>query len=164
MTTNQSCGLIEANFPTKDYEGALMGIHGQSQEQPKGFPPSQDMLTENKTAETCVVVIASFFTPFQKETTGDCSICQGLPVICELLAQLSRIGRSRRCPKDIKRSHILWKSLAGQRQETFTPFHLPIYKEAGRNQPWFILWKQSDGPCTNVQLQINCSLCCLFFS
>lgn len=107
MTTNQSCGLIEANFPTKDYEGALMGIHGQSQEQPKGFPPSQDMLTENKTAETCVVVIASFFTPFQKETTGDCSICQGLPVICELLAQLSRIGQSRRCPKDIKRSHIL---------------------------------------------------------
>jgi len=63
--------LTKTNFSTKDHEGAWwghVGTHAQSQEQPKGSPLSQDVLTENKTAETCVVVIVSFFTQFQKET------------------------------------------------------------------------------------------------
>lgn len=57
-------GLIEANFSTKDHTGALMvdvDTGAQSWEQSKAFSPSQDMLTENKTAETFVVVIGSFF-------------------------------------------------------------------------------------------------------
>lgn len=61
-----------------------------------GLSPRSRVLPENKTAETCVVVIVSFFTQFQKETSYATA---AYPVICVLVTQLSTTAQSRRGPK-----------------------------------------------------------------
>lgn len=133
-----------------------VGMHAQSQEQPEGFPPSQDMLAENTTAETCVVVIVSFSPSFRsKQPLHNFSACQCLPVICGLVAQLSRIGQSRRGPKDIKCSHILWKMKITSWAEVRDIYTILFSRlQRGRGEPTLAhsVWRQPAFPCLNMQL------------
>lgn len=87
------------NICRKDHEGAAMGRRGNAcsvSGETLGLSPRSRVLPENKTAETCVVVIVSFFTQFQKETSYATA---AYPVICVLVTQLSTTAQSRRGPK-----------------------------------------------------------------
>lgn len=86
------------------------------------FPPGKDQDSWNLCGSNSVV----FHSVSEGNKLRNCSLCHSLPVIRGACYTTQHNWTEQERSQDTKCSHILWKSLAGQRQEVFAPFKLPI--------------------------------------